>query len=249
MLNTLTLTAFCVSALCALASARTQLTDGTAGKIIEGPGFTTMGALQWQSSGVLWDGCTDSAAHPINISTCFALQLSADPTKNLQDDSSDSPRQRIEFLTAGAADGTSWSYQWKYYLSSQTGTTNHFFHLMQILTRGGSGGPVITLNAAAGKVAIQDTVRGCPAAGCPSIALNEFTDRTTTHSMTVTYGPSGSVKYTVKDSATSKTLLTYSATGSMGTESTSLKFGTYRLAVAGMTVSLAAVGDFSEKKL
>ncbi|KAJ6584698.1 hypothetical protein B0H19DRAFT_1106131 [Mycena capillaripes] len=226
-----------LSALCAVVSARTLLTNETSG-IEEGPGYTTMGALLWQSSGILYDGCSDSAAHPINITECYALQLSADPTKNLQDYTSDSPRQRIEFLTKGAADGTSWSYQWKYYLSSQTGTTNQFFHLMQILTRGGTGGPVITLNAAGGKASIQDTVRGCPTAGCPFIELADFTDRTTTHSMTVKYGPSGSVKYSVKDSKTSKTLLTYSATGSMGTESTSLKFGTYRQAEAGMTISL-----------
>ncbi|KAK7048156.1 hypothetical protein R3P38DRAFT_2867716 [Favolaschia claudopus] len=238
-----------VFALIALASARTQLTDGTAGKAVSGPGYTTMGALQWQSSGILWDGCSDSAAHPIDISTCFALQLSADPAKDLQDSKSDSPRQRIEFLTRGAADGTSWQYQWKYYLSSQTGTTNHFFHLMQILTRGGSVGPVITLDAVAGKVSIQDIVRGCPSNGCPSIPLKSFTDKTTIHSMTVKYGPQGSVKYTVKDAATGKTLLTYSATGSMGTESTSLKFGMYRLAVSGMTAASATVGDFSYKQL
>ncbi|KAJ7857760.1 hypothetical protein B0H13DRAFT_2237671 [Mycena leptocephala] len=237
MFSKLTLTAFCVFAMCAVASARTELTDGTSGKAVEGPGYTTFGALQWQSSGILYDGCNDSPTFPIYITDCYALQLSSDPTKNLQDDS-DSPRQRIEFLTKGAADGTSWSYEWKYYLSSQTGTTNQFFHLMQILTRDGSGGPVITLNAAAGKVSIQDTVRGCPSAGCPFIALDDFTDRTTTHSMTVTYGPKGSVKYTVKDTKTGAKLLTYSATGSMGSESTSLKFGTYRQAVAGMTASL-----------
>ncbi|KAJ7366584.1 hypothetical protein DFH08DRAFT_1003756, partial [Mycena albidolilacea] len=218
--------------------ARTQLTNGTLGKIQQGPGYTTMGALRWQSSGVLWEGCSSSAAHPIDITECYGLQLFADPTKNLQDSAADSPRQRIEFLTAGAADGTSWVYERKFYLSSETGTTNHFFHLMQILARGGSGGPVITLNAAAGKVAIGDVVRGCPKAGCPSIALADFTDRTTVHSMTVTYGPKGSVTYAVKDATTRRTLLTYSATGSMGTTSTSLKFGTYRLAVAGMTASL-----------
>ncbi|KAJ6620779.1 hypothetical protein B0H10DRAFT_2020583 [Mycena sp. CBHHK59/15] len=111
----------------------------------------------------------------------FAPAVRKPHTKNLQSTTSDSPRQDIEFLTSGATDGTSWSYKWKYYLSSQTGTTDHFFHLMQILTRGGTGGPVITLNAAAGKVAIQDTVRGCPTAGCPYIALDDFTDRMTPH--------------------------------------------------------------------
>ncbi|KAJ7505535.1 hypothetical protein B0H11DRAFT_1708963 [Mycena galericulata] len=233
-----TLTAFCVSTLCAFASARTELTNGTSGSALEGPGYTTMGSLLWQSSGVLYDGCNNSAEYPINITDCYALQLSSDPTENLESDTSDSPRQRIEFLTAGAADGTSWTYEWKYYLSSQTGTTNHFFHLMQILTRGGTGGPVITLNAAGGQVAIQDTVRGCPAAGCPSIALDDFTDKTTTHKMSVTYGPNGSVAYSIEDFFTGKIMLTYSATGSKGSTSTSLKFGTYRLAVEDMTVSL-----------
>ncbi|KAJ6492605.1 hypothetical protein DFH09DRAFT_947443, partial [Mycena vulgaris] len=174
----------------------------------------------------------------IDITECYSLQLSSDPTKNLQDTTSSSPRRRIEFLTDGAADGTSWSYEWKYYLSSQTSTTNHFFHLMQILTRGGDGGPVITLSTVANKVTIDDNVRGCPSDGCPFIALDDFTDRTTIHGMTVKFGPSGSVKYTIKDFNTKKTLLTYSATGSMGNTSTSLKFGTYRLAVDGMSPSL-----------
>ncbi|KAJ7429076.1 hypothetical protein FB451DRAFT_759448 [Mycena latifolia] len=220
MLNKLPLTAFCVSTLCTVASARTMLTDGTSGIAEASSGFTIMGALKYQSSGVLYDGCNDSAEYPINITDCYALQLSSDPTKNLQSTTSDSPRQRIEFLTAGAADGTSWSYEWKYYLSSQTTTTNHFFHLMQLLTRGGDGGPVVTLSAVANKVSIDDNVRGC-SAGCPSIALDDFTDRTTTHSMTVTFGPSGSLKYTMKDSKTGETLMTYSATGSMGSTSTS----------------------------
>jgi hypothetical protein len=51
MFSKLTLTAFCVFAMCAVASARTELTDGTSGKAVEGPGYTTFGALQWQSSG------------------------------------------------------------------------------------------------------------------------------------------------------------------------------------------------------
>ncbi|KAJ7695697.1 hypothetical protein B0H17DRAFT_1198472 [Mycena rosella] len=109
------------------------------------------------------------------------------------------PRQRIEFRTAGAKDGTAWQYEYRYYLSSAT--TNKFFHLMQLLTRRGSGGPVIALRTVRWEVTIDDNVRGRPKAGM------------TRHSMKVTSGPKGSVKYAVKDSKTGKTLLTYSATG------------------------------------
>ncbi|KAF7299247.1 hypothetical protein MIND_00873400 [Mycena indigotica] len=229
------------------ASAKTLLTNVTDNKIVSSGDFKTLGALKWQSSGILFDGCSDSVTFPIAIDKCFSLQLSASPKENLQAPNADSPRQRIEFLTEGAADGATFRYSWKYYLSSKTGTTKNFFHLMQLLMR--DGGPVIALDAVNDKVALRDFVRDCPAKGCPSIDLDDFTDRTTAHDMLVTFGPNGAVQYTVKDSVGGKTLLSYSATGEMGKSSTSLKFGMYRLAVDGMTAARAALGDFTVKKL
>ncbi|KAE9390383.1 hypothetical protein BT96DRAFT_967793 [Gymnopus androsaceus JB14] len=172
------------------------------------------------------------------------LKLSDDITENLNPGMTPA-RQRNEFLTAQGASGTLHKYEWKYYLATGTGTSDHFFHLMQLLTRGGSGGPVITLDAIAGNISITDLdpSRDCKNPACPSTGLDEFEGKTTVHSVEVTYGDTdGSFKYTVTDG--SKTLLTYNVTGNTG-EDASIKFGTYRRVVDGMTVVRAAVGDFT----
>ncbi|KAK7062609.1 hypothetical protein VNI00_000097 [Paramarasmius palmivorus] len=115
---------------------------------------------------------------------------------------------------------------------------------MQVLTRGGNGGPVVTLDAVKGQIAIKDEVRDCAQTKCPSIPLSDFTDRTTVHFVTVTYGSQGSLRYVVQDADNGHMeLLRYQVTGEMG-EDASIKFGTYRAAVEGMTVSRAALGDF-----
>ncbi|GLB42832.1 hypothetical protein LshimejAT787_1202810 [Lyophyllum shimeji] len=198
--------------------------------------------LSWQASGKLWKGCTDSA---IAITDCYSVSLSSDPEANL-DPSPGELRQRIEFLTPGAADGTKHSFEWKYYLPSSVGTSNHFFHLMQLLTRGGGrAGPVISLDASNGKIVIRDYKRDCASTKCPSIPLSSFTDRTTLHSVTVTYGPNGHFDYVIKDAKDQgKQLLRYTVTGQMGSESSSIKFGTYRATFEGMTPVRAAMGDF-----
>lgn len=88
---------------------------------------------------------------------------------------------------------------------------------MQIFSDGDSG-PVITLDAIQDTVAIQDHYHDCPSSGCPSVALDDFTDRVTLHSMSVTYGSSGKMSYMVKNMETGETLISYSASGSMGSD-------------------------------
>ncbi|KZT27106.1 hypothetical protein NEOLEDRAFT_156509 [Neolentinus lepideus HHB14362 ss-1] len=178
------------------------------------------------------------------MSNCYSLSLTSDPIKQLDPGFPDSPRQRIEFLTKGMSDGTSATFKWKYLLSSKTGTTTHFFHLMQLFSRGDNG-PIITLDAVKGQISVNDYVRDCSATRCPTVPINQFTDRTTQHTMAVTVGPSGKLKYVVTNAETGVIILSYSASGKMGSQSTSLKFGTYRAAVSGMTTASASVGDFT----
>lgn len=92
---------------------------------------------------------------------------------------------------------------------------------MQIFSIGDSG-PVITLDAIKDKVQIVDITgsHGCPSAGCPGIALEDFVDRVTLHSMSITYGPNGKMSYTVKDQTTGSTMIAFSASGDMGKDGT-----------------------------
>ncbi|KAK0185749.1 hypothetical protein F5146DRAFT_1144254 [Armillaria mellea] len=200
---------------------RAQLSDGKSGLQQE----EINKGLSWMSSGILLvDECGKGTA----ISDCYSLELSSDPSKNLQDRDLDTPRQRIELWIPGVADGTTQKFKWRFYLSSQTGTTKNFFHLMQVLSRG-DGGPIVTLDAVNDRIMIKDYKRDCDVTECPSIPLDRFTDRTT-------------------DAADeSVALLSYSVKGAMGTGGSSIKFGTYRLAVDGMTKSLAYAGDFVDE--
>jgi len=207
---------------------------------------TAPNGLQFQASGALSEGCSGSTNFPIFITDCYSIQLTSDPTKELDTGfrPPDTPRQRVEFLTPHAADGTSHSFQWRSYLSSQTTTTTHFFHLMQIFSTG-DGGPIITVDAVSNKVAVEDNARDCSTTHCPSVALSSWTDRTIQNTLTATFGPSGRINYTMTDAHTGASIMHYAVSGAMGTGGTYLKFGTYRAAVSGMSVSIAAVGEFS----
>ncbi|TFK49336.1 hypothetical protein OE88DRAFT_412188 [Heliocybe sulcata] len=219
----------------ALQSRDRVLADGS--KMFEG----NINGFEWQATGVLKQGCPSS----VHIKDCYDLELTNNPKKQLDPKHLDQPRQRIEFANEGVADGITATYKWKYYLFSKTKTTKTFFHLMQLLTHGGTGGPVITLDAVAGVVAVKDHVRDCSKTHCPSIPLAQFTDRTTEHTLTFTAGSKGKMQYLVKNADTGATLLSYSASGNMGTKRTGVKFGTYRGAVTGMSASSAALGDFT----
>lgn len=82
-----------------------------------------------------------------------------------------------------------------------------------------------------GLATITDIVRPCAkqdSGSCPSVPVANWFGKTIKHSLTVTYGLSGSLTYTAQDISTGSTLISYSATGDMGS-SGSIKFGTYRL--------------------
>ncbi|GAA5936179.1 uncharacterized protein JCM15063_002735 [Sporobolomyces koalae] len=161
------------------------------------------------------------------------------------------PRQRNELLTwPGARAGTTWKYTWKSYQSLNTGTTSLFFHAWQILRRDACGGPVITLDYTNGEVRIQDFVRGCYSCVQPLAAgIHYWFGKTISHTLTITYGLSGSMTYTAySDSNLRRPLLTYSAKGDMGS-STSLKFGNYRGYSNELTNATAYIGDLVSTQL
>ncbi|TRM63166.1 hypothetical protein BD626DRAFT_583624 [Schizophyllum amplum] len=220
---------------CTAAPSQTTLNDGKQlrnGKI---------GQLTWEASGVLKTPCTDSK---IAIGSCYSLSLSKDPNTNLDTNHLDSPRQRNEFRVPHGAAGETRTYSWKMYLYSSTGSGSSFFHLMQVLDYV-TLQPVVTLDARKGNVQIESSTL-CKS-GCPKIPMSAFTDRTTLHTMTITYGPSGSISYKIVDVSSKKTLLTYSAKGALGSSKTAVKFGTYRSAYSGMTAALAGVGDYTQQ--
>ena len=158
--------------------------------------------------------CPGSINYPISISNCFQITLSSDPTKNLDPGFLDSPRQRVEFLTPAQDAGTDFAFTWKMYLSSNAGTSTHFFHLMQVFSRDDNG-PIVTLDALSGKITVKDYIR--TSASVPSIALSDYTDYTTVHTIQGTYGSNGTLAYVVKNSNGTQ-LLAYSASGYMGSD-------------------------------
>ncbi|TRM63165.1 hypothetical protein BD626DRAFT_402951 [Schizophyllum amplum] len=221
--------------LCAAAPAQQTLNDGNQLSY----GTVYGGKLSYDSSGTLKTPCTDSK---IAIGSCYSLSFSSNPKSNLDTNHLDSPRQRNEFRTPWAVAGEKHTYSWKQYLYSSTGTGSTFFHLMQVFDNN-SGNPVVTLDARNGKVQMESqTLCG---SGCPSIPISSYTDRTTVHTMVITYGPQGSMTYTVTDASTKRTLISFSVKGSLGSSKTAVKFGTYRAAFSGMTAVLAGVGDYT----
>ncbi|ORY64627.1 hypothetical protein BCR35DRAFT_283153 [Leucosporidium creatinivorum] len=157
-----------------------------------------------------------------------------------------SARQRIEMYSMPlAASGSTWTFTWKSYLSTGTSTSGTFFHLFQLLRRDGNGGYILSLGAVNGKAVVQDSIRGC--SSCASIPISSFTGKTVSHTLKVKFGSSGTLSYKAVDSASKKTLLSYSAKGQMGS-SASLKAGAYRAVTSGMSAVKAYVGDFAFKK-
>ncbi|KZT61327.1 hypothetical protein CALCODRAFT_26435 [Calocera cornea HHB12733] len=191
--------------------------------------------MTWQASGILTHGCSNNPG----IGDCFGMTLSSDPNANL-DPGNWSARQRDELHFPPQADGSTYTYQWKQYLASGTGSTSHFFHLMQVFSTQDSG-PIVTLDAQQGTLRIDDNTRNCDPCG-PSIPLGNYEGRLTQHRMTITSGDNGKIDYTVSDG--SSTLIHYSATGYMGS-GTYIKFGVYRATQDISTGATSYVGDFS----
>ncbi|KAJ7084612.1 hypothetical protein B0H15DRAFT_802374 [Mycena belliarum] len=203
----------------------------------------TIDGMTWQASGVLETGCTLST-----ISSCYHMFLTDDPTQQLDTNHLDSPRQRDEFHFPQLTAGESFSYTWKQYLYSSTGTGSTWFHIMQAFGVS-ENSPLVTLDAVSGTLRIKDYVRGsggssCGAASCPKTDLANYHGKTTTHHISGAFGPSGSLSYTVKDDS-GNTIISYTVNGNMGAAGGYIKFGLYRLTFDGMTTANAVVGDWS----
>ncbi|GAA6039060.1 hypothetical protein JCM8097_000177 [Rhodosporidiobolus ruineniae] len=206
------------------------------------------GAVGWQSSGILLHSCDTD----VGIDDCFTLGLAAEGM--LQPDQpgrKGGDRQRIEFYSTPYANTTeTWSFSWKYHLVAGA-SSNHFFHLVQLLSRD-RGGPLVTLDLQNNGICLNNVFdpSRCPKSGCPCIAQKRFLGRTTAHEMKVKFGEKGSFSYTVKDAWSQKTLLSYSFSDATIPAIASLKTGLYR----GMdskrnTPAEAYLGDFRFAKV
>ncbi|KZP32176.1 hypothetical protein FIBSPDRAFT_848533 [Athelia psychrophila] len=166
--------------------------------------------LQWQSSGILLKGgCSPAVQY---ITDCYQLQLGSNTTAQL-DPGSSTPRQRIEFETPKQGDGTSWHYTWRsYYQSNDLGSTT-FFHIMQIFSAA-EANPAFFLDILKQGVSFKDVQAGRVVA-TTSVATILATPLQ--HSLQVTYGPTGSIKYSITNSRTGASILQYSEPlGSVG---------------------------------
>ncbi|KAM0756399.1 hypothetical protein T439DRAFT_352091 [Meredithblackwellia eburnea MCA 4105] len=154
-------------------------------------------------------------------------------------------RQRIEFLSwPGTPAGETWTYRWKSFVFPGFSTNGHFFHTWQLLRRDGSGGPVLWLDFLAGQAVLGDTVRGTRQVA----DLSHFSGNTIKHFLHVKYGPNGTVTYVaVQQSNPKKVIVSYAATGDMGSNG-SLKFGMYRPVYPGISTVHNLVGDYSATK-
>jgi hypothetical protein len=161
--------------------------------------------------GLLYSGC--SAPVSQQISNCYTLFLTSNYKKQL-DPGYPTPRQRVEFRGLNAPDNSTFKYTWKYFLGSSVGTTQDFFHLMQVFSTGDDG-PIVTLDAVNGKAQIKDYYRPCGSTSCPSIPLAGFAGQVTYHTMTLTCGPAGMLNYVIKDGG-GNTLISYASSGTMG---------------------------------
>jgi hypothetical protein len=97
----------------------------------------------------------------------------------LDTDHLDSPRQRNEWHFPTVASGQSFSYSWKQYLNATTGSSTHFFYLMQVFGIP-EGGPIVALDALSGNLKMVDSSCG---SSCPSTPLSNYVGKYTTHTI------------------------------------------------------------------
>ncbi|KAJ7251166.1 hypothetical protein B0H12DRAFT_1297127 [Mycena haematopus] len=195
--------------------------------------YGKVGNMPWDASGnltglctgILTQGCTKSM-----ISNCYSMYLSSNASAMLDTAHLDSPRQRNEWHFPTVSSGQSFSYSWKQYLDPSTGSSTHFFHLMQVFGIP-ENGPVVTLDALSGSLKIVDfTTAPLP---CPSTPLANYLGVYTTHAISGTFGPLGRLNYTV--TGPSGNILSYFRKGGLGAGDGYIKFGTYRLTFTPMT--------------
>ncbi|KAH8915089.1 hypothetical protein BT69DRAFT_1325606 [Atractiella rhizophila] len=152
------------------------------------------------------------------------------------------PRQRTEFLFPYADDGDTRNYEWTTWISSETGSSDHFFHLFQLFSHGDDG-PIITLDYYEGVIEIVDNYRSCSGM-CPRVNASVFTDNAIRHEITVTYGRDGNFVYTARAKDTGTIVLQYHAPGYMGAERQTIKTGMYRIVQPDQTLARGFWGDF-----
>ncbi|KAJ7133699.1 hypothetical protein C8R43DRAFT_1205961 [Mycena crocata] len=228
------------SAACIPASNSTDGLDSrdTAATLNAGSGFKIgkVGDMTWAASGILTKGCPSSS-----ISNCYGMYLSNNASAMLDTEHLDSPRQRNEWHFPSVASGQSFSYSWKQYLDTATGSSTHFFHLMQVFGAS-EGNPIVALDALKGKLQIVDYTNPACGSSCPQAALSNYLGKYATHSISGKFGPSGGLTYTV--AGPNGKIVSYSKTGGLGKAGGYIKFGTYRLTFSPMTTVNTMVGDW-----
>ncbi|KAF7980787.1 hypothetical protein HWV62_36855 [Athelia sp. TMB] len=161
-------------------ASRTDLTLANGNSMQYG---TLPNGLNWQASGVLIKGGCSSTVQ--FIKDCYELELGSATNKQL-DPGFSTPRQRIEFQTPSQNDGTSWKYTWRsYYQKYDT-----FF--LDILQSG---------------VSLKDVKAGAVVA---TTSVASMLGTPLQHTLTVTYGPAGSINYSIVNSQTQKSIFKYS---------------------------------------
>ncbi|KZS92101.1 hypothetical protein SISNIDRAFT_486634 [Sistotremastrum niveocremeum HHB9708] len=169
--------------------------------------------------GILTQGCTDTTS---NITSCYTLSLSSNPSKHLSSPSP--PIQRIEFLSPPIPPNTSLTFSFKTHLQPLQTTTpgpSPFFHLFQLYDTTLQK-PIFTLSLINQKCRIVDYVperQNC-GGGCPSVDSGMCVGRTLVHELSVGTGREGRAVYVVRDAGSGGEVLRYSPRGSMGTNST-----------------------------
>ncbi|KAI5887643.1 uncharacterized protein SCHCODRAFT_02638591 [Schizophyllum commune H4-8] len=225
-------------ALVATRASAKVLNDGTDFRY--GKGFNNQ--VDWQMAGILEYPCTGDFAS-IGISDCYQFELSSDGSKNLDTKHLDSPRQRNEFRAPDQPAGKTRTYEWKTYVSGETGTSDNFFHLTQIKLDHVDP-PLLTLTARKGKIGIES--EELCGGGCASASWDDYVDRTVQHTMKITFGPNGSMDYKIKDADSGKSIISQSLKGHFGDNETYLKFGSYRKVYDHMTKVRMAAGDYKQ---
>lgn len=172
------------------------------------------------------------------IGDCYHMFLTSNASAELDTNHLDSPRQRDEFHFPQISAGIEFSYTWKQYLYSSTGTSTTWFHIMQVFGVV-EDNPLVTLDA--GRPAHQGLrarhrwyiVRHHR---LPHDGFNElcWDDDDAHHLVSCTksiststlfanswvcrgmFGPSGSLSYEVKNTVTGDEIISYTVDGAMG---------------------------------
>jgi hypothetical protein len=104
--------------------------------------------------GVLTRGCIV----PTDIEDRYGINLSSDPSTNLDEHFAFSPRQRMEFRTSYHNKGTQFYFTWKQYFPTSIEASPYpssFFHMMQIFDVD-IDNPVLTLDVSNSTLKIND---------------------------------------------------------------------------------------------